>query len=485
MLPSLEYSPLVYRWVGADSPIQPFQRIPYTVLGATAFGPQSIVALVLGDVRSGKSDMTAYFGVLPLLLVIIGGWKCWRNPLVKYLVGLAVVVWIYSWASSSLLHGILYLVPLLDISREADRFYYLTNFATALLAGFGAQLLFIDRNADELASLSKLLSVLKWAVIAFAGLLVLASLHLTAELSEKTYLSFFLLAASYTLLVFLQKPRETRAAQFIAIFLIAWDLYSFGSMIQDKNERQKINGDALAHLVYHRNLAGYIKSQPGMPRVHFDMEAGPNIGNTYAVPITWAMGATLLKDFSAGYGSQRQFDLLGVRYIVRPKSVASSAAPVYEDHMWKAYENPTALPRAWVVHRVESDQSDRNFDLRRVALIDHPLDTTLSESSNDAADTVRWLRYEPNLVEVEVTTETAGLLVLGEVYYPGWNAQVDGTPAKIYRTDELVRGVSVTRGTHRVLLRYQPASVRWGAILTILTFVLVCGGACYTLRPLS
>jgi hypothetical protein len=425
--------------------------------------------LVLGDVRSGKSDMTAYFGVLPLLLVIIGGWKCWRNPLVKYLVGLAVVVWIYSWASSSLLHGILYLVPLLDISREADRFYYLTNFATALLAGFGAQLLFIDRNADELASLSKLLSVLKWAVIAFAGLLVAASLHLTAELSEKTYLSFFLLAASYALLVFLQKPREIRAAQFIAIFLIAWDLYSFGTMIQDKKERQKINGDALAHLVYHRNLAGYIKSQPGMPRVHFDMEAGPNIGNTYEVPITWAMGATLLKDFSAGYGSQRQFDLLGVRYIVRPKSVASSAAPVYEDDMWKAYENPTALPRAWVVHRVESDQSDRNYDLKRVALIDQPLDTTLSESSNDAADTVRWLHYEPNLVEVEVTTETAGLLVLGEVYYPGWNAQVDGTPAKIYRTDELVRGVSV----------------RWGAILTILTFILVCGGACYTLRPLS
>jgi uncharacterized membrane protein YfhO len=150
------------------------------------------------------------------------------------------------------------------------------------------------------------------------------------------------------------------------------------------------------------------------------------------------------------------------------------------------------LPRAWVVHRVEFDQSDqrrpdldRNFDLRRIALIDQPLDATLSESSNDAADTVRWLHYEPNLVEVEVTTETAGLLVLGEVYYPGWNAQVDGTPARIYRTDGLVRGVSISRGTHRVLLRYQPASVRWGAILTILTFILVCGGACYTLRSLS
>jgi uncharacterized membrane protein YfhO len=175
-----------------------------------------------------------------------------------------------------------------------------------------------------------------------------------------------------------------------------------------------------------------------------------------------------------------------------PKNVAASAVPVYEDAMWKAYENPTALPRAWVVHRVEFDQSDqrrpdldRNFDLRRIALIDQPLDATLSESSNDAADTVRWLHYEPNLVEVEVTTETAGLLVLGEVYYPGWNAQVDGTPARIYRTDGLVRGVSISRGTHRVLLRYQPASVRWGAILTILTFILVCGGACYTLRSLS
>jgi hypothetical protein len=494
LLPSYEYSPLAYRWVGGDSPIKPFERIPYPILAATAFGPQSLFSFIFSEVHSGKSAFSTYFGVLPLVLVIVGAWRYWREPLVRYLAALAVLAWIYTWASFSLLHGILYLVPHLDIAREADRFIYLTDFAMAILAGFGVQLMFVDRDLDAFSSLTKFFSVFKWIIIGFGGLVVAANMHFPIAVTEKTYLSFFFLASAYALLMFVQRARQITGAQIALVFLIAWDLYSFNWLIQSKTEVQKQNVDALAQLVSDHKLAGFIKAQPGMARVHFDMEAGPNIGDTYAVPITWAMGATLLKDFSAGYGSQRQLDLLGVRYIVRPKNVAYSAAPVYEDDMWKAYENPTALPRAWVVHRVELDQSDQrppkqvldqNFDLRRIALIDHPLDTTLSESSNDAADTVRWLRYEPNLVEVDVTTETAGLLVLGEVFYPGWTAQVDGTAAKIYRTDELVRGVSITKGTHRVLLRYQPASVRWGAILTILTFVLVCGGACYTLRSLS
>src|SRR5262249_9617434 len=122
LLPTLEYSRLAYRWVGADSPIRPFERVPYSVLGDTAFGPQSLFAFVLGEADSGKSDMTTYFGVLPLILVIIGVWKYWSNSLVRYLAALAVLAWVYTWASLSLLHGVLYLSPYLDIAREADRF---------------------------------------------------------------------------------------------------------------------------------------------------------------------------------------------------------------------------------------------------------------------------------------------------------------------------------------------------------------------------
>src|SRR5262245_32307835 len=160
LLPSAEYSRLAYRWVGAATPLQPLQRIPYSVLADTAFGPQSLFAFILGEVDAGKSDMTTYFGVLPLILVIIGAWKYWRNPFVRYLTALAVLAWIYTWASSSFLHGLLYLVPNLELAREADRFIYLTHFAMALLAGFGVQLLFVDRKRNDVLSLFTLQTIL-------------------------------------------------------------------------------------------------------------------------------------------------------------------------------------------------------------------------------------------------------------------------------------------------------------------------------------
>jgi hypothetical protein len=495
LLPSLEYSRLAYRWVGAENPIRPFERIPYSALAETAFGPQSLFAFVLGEADAGKSDMTTYYGVLPLILMIIGLWKYCSNSLVRYLGALAALAWIYTWSSSSLLHGVLYLSPLLDIAREADRFIYATNFSMAVLAGFGVQFLFADRQLNESLSLSRLLSILKWVVIGFAALLVAASLHFPISVTEKTYLSFFFLASSYGLILFLARVRKTAVAQFIVVFLIAWDLYSFDWVIEAKTGKQRTGPEALAELRYDGKLASFIKAQPGMPRVHFDMEGSHNIGNTYGVPVTWAMSATLLADYTNGIGYDRQRELLGVRYIVRLKGgkhLAKSVGPaVYSDDLWDVYEDPDAMPRSWIVHQVEVDSSnqrppqqviDPGFDLRRIAVVDQPLDVPLERVPSESTDAIRWLAYEPNRVELEVGTEGAGLVVLGEVYYPGWKAFVNGSPAKLYRADGLVRGVVVPKGTHRVSVRYEPASVRWGAILSVVTLLTVCGIAITSVR---
>src|SRR5262249_33674672 len=157
-----------------------------------------------GEVDAGNSDMTTYFGVLPVILVIIGAWKYWHQSLVRYLVGLAVLAWVYSWGASSFLHGVLYLIPNLDVAREADRFIYLNNFAMAILAGYGVQFLFVDRTPGQAVSIGGLLAILKWVTIGFAALLVLASFHFPIQVTEKTYLSFFFLASAYALLLFLR-----------------------------------------------------------------------------------------------------------------------------------------------------------------------------------------------------------------------------------------------------------------------------------------
>ena len=65
----------------------------------------------------------------------------------------------------------------------------------------------------------------------------------------------------------------------------------------------------------------------------------------------------------------------------------------------------------------------------------------------------------------------AGSWLLSENYYPGWRATIDDQTAPIYRVDSGLRGLVVPRGHSRVVLRYAPASVYWGGLLTAMAFL--------------
>ncbi len=67
--------------------------------------------------------------------------------------------------------------------------------------------------------------------------------------------------------------------------------------------------------------------------------------------------------------------------------------------------------------------------------------------------------WQATRVEVEVEARRAGVLVLGDAYYPGWVAELDGVRAPILRADVLFRAVEVPPGKHRVVFSYRPLSL--------------------------
>jgi hypothetical protein len=76
------------------------------------------------------------------------------------------------------------------------------------------------------------------------------------------------------------------------------------------------------------------------------------------------------------------------------------------------------------------------------------------------------LSYTPGSITVETEAQRPALLVVAETYYPGWHATVDGQPAAILRANYLSQGVVVPEGKHTVELRYEPDSLRTGAVLS-------------------
>lgn len=86
---------------------------------------------------------------------------------------------------------------------------------------------------------------------------------------------------------------------------------------------------------------------------------------------------------------------------------------------------------------------------------------------------VRWLRYEPEQLTLEVETPRAAALVITDSYRSGWTATVDGLDAEILPAFVAFRSVTVPAGSHRVELRYRSPGLKAGVLVSLVTLVFV------------
>ena len=173
--------------------------------------------------------------------------------------------------------------------------------------------------------------------------------------------------------------------------------------------------------------------------------------------------------------------LLNVKYLLSLDPLPTPLMLVYDKEV-KVYANPESFSRAFLVHRVETVRDGPEAlarllalgsELRQIAVLEGPAgsfpDASVAEKEGGTGDRVRILAYSPRQVEIEVDASSPGLLVLGDTYFPGWKAEVDGEKVPIFRTDYLLRGVAVDRGSHRVRFFYRPDSFYIGLGLTIVS----------------
>jgi hypothetical protein len=150
----------------------------------------------------------------------------------------------------------------------------------------------------------------------------------------------------------------------------------------------------------------------------------------------------------------------------------------------KIYRNTHAFPRAFVIHRIVPAASQdeaialiqqTDFDPSTQAVIEGDLPpaqlAVLAEGQATGGSTVEITEYQDQRVELRVTTERPGLLVLSDTYYPGWKAYVDGEETAIYPTDVALRSVYIEPGEHEVMFVYSPASFKLGVLISGLSLL--------------
>lgn len=139
----------------------------------------------------------------------------------------------------------------------------------------------------------------------------------------------------------------------------------------------------------------------------------------------------------------------------------------------KIYENLEAQPRAfwiydwqWAQDVAAAIEAMRvpNFDPGKTAVVIG--EDTVGSSPSGGSGTIEILNYAPESISLRASSDSDGLLVLTDAFYPGWEATVDGLPTTIRQVDGLFRGVFLSAGVHQVEFFFQPRSYRLGIILS-------------------
>ncbi len=149
------------------------------------------------------------------------------------------------------------------------------------------------------------------------------------------------------------------------------------------------------------------------------------------------------------------------------------------------YENLRARPRAWLVGKVltvteaealgalhSSRLADGSaFDPAQVALVEEPQGFTQRVLDRDATARVTYL--SDGRMEVETRANAPAFLVTSDVFYPGWEATVDGVPARLFRANYVLRGLPVPAGTHTIRFEFRPRSFYRGAAVSAASLLLL------------
>jgi len=472
-LPLLQFIIFARRFVGPTEAVDGFDKLSYSAFTSSVFQLDQVWGFI-DPTKSGAVNATNFIGIVAAPLLVVGIGCCYfilRTPLAKgcfrhRLVALfAILLTLFCFlAMFNLgLPRIMYFIPGLTTNRHLSEYMYLAAFGVALLSAIA-----VDR------------AIWPW----FHSII-------------RLYPSGSRRMASFA--------RAVLCIGLCALFVRS--IAAIPYMHFDKSnydvEAHYQNNFALKKVLYPdsalRDLYRIIPFYDGSgPRYNF------NVADQVRFFDTYGLTNIMLSDFhhalslalGDNFGANKEiFDLLNIRWLLTTSKVADN---VRQSHLnglsdqgdisidslaWggphgayrqtgtmRLFENRTRPGYAWVVsnYDISNDSAPLILDriarepglLRRTAIVSAGTSNAalpLSDSTKQPVETdVTVVDYKPNHIRLRVHTNTGGILVVSEIYYPGWSARIGGSDTAILKVNGLLRGIPVPKGVADVEMIFRP-----------------------------
>lgn len=448
-----------------------------------------------------------YAGVMSLFLVILGIFLKlkinYQKEVYLFLFFLAVLSLFLIMGNKSAVFGWLYALPVLPVTRVPTRWALFLDFSLAALAGISFSALSSNLSKDTRQNLriifrKFLKPIALWLPLVFAPIvcMLLANKHIGSIERIIYFFIFFYIFIGFIFVRLFGKFRKEY--NFIFVILVCLDLFIANAMTNPAlpavypGEKPSLN-------FQDNPLVKYLKTDKDIFRVSgllYPINSGQAI-QIFTLGYMGGFHYVRLGDFRGqtnpqGSGSLSWFELRGdplsqfidfynVKYLITEYDLSRFWPQKYESvaGFIGLYRNKNVFPRAYFVSDYEVMPDGKGI-LKRMEQVDLRKKVILEEDPGfigniyqDTPGEVKITNYRTQEIELQADVKGDGLLVMSEVYYPGWQAYVDGEKTKIFRANYVFRAISLGPGKHKIKFIYSPFSVKFGLFITLLTTIVL------------
>jgi len=486
----------LFRWLVEGKRLQPLLVFAGVMVLSVAIGGMQLLPtmeMTQRSVRFGEGYIKdVNFGLLPwqYLTKLVApdffghpstgnSWGFFNYQETTFYIGIAgavaMLLGIVKWSSLSRTEKFFWtggvLVLLFGFDSPLGKLIYTTGFPGLSTSAAGRVfMLFSLCGAVMTAGLVRIAREVRlrdWIVVGLMGTAVTATGLGMPGLEEKINtavrnLAFpLLLAAGIAGALF--ATRRWPRMRWILIAVIVVDLFRFGWKYTPFTDPRWMFPDS--------KVTTFLRQQPGLFRIEREDRniLPPNTWEAYHLMTTSGYDPMAVREYAIAYqtevnleenpGASRYVVLhthdpealgkFGVKYLV--------ALELNQDWLNKSRINNT-----WK-QVFESDGPDG-----RLLVLENPRFQEVIRMENPLQGKVTVQEFSPGVIRAEVESTASGRMLVTQMDYPGWKAEVNGWPVPIERAG-VFQAIPVEGGKSTVTLRYTPASFRMGIWLTMLS----------------
>lgn len=469
-------------------------------------------------------DAAPYMGIAVIALAIFGFGYYRKDVFVQFLLALSLFALILSFGYTlPILYDFFYYnVPSFNKFRAPSMALAMMQFAVPIMAGYGLTAV-LKIGKEKLDKKNKKIIMLyvygagAFLILAFLFTTVFKSGYMSAlEGSENGYFKnvssqvadfnpfifssmsadfwfsavILIISAIFIYLFAIGKLRKTLFLTGIfALFII--DLWRVGFRPMEYEEKKSLS---VEEAEFRRtDVIDYLKSDNSVFRIADFSYNSPNAPAYFLLENVNGYHSAKLRvyqdmlDFvenksTSMITSPFMWNLLNVKYMIFKGPIGDNLQPVFQSPSTGSYvyQNPTMLPRAYFVNRVEKASELEilghlkagDFNPREVAFVEESINQSITPPDPGASAEVTQKKNE--YIKIEANATGANFLIVSEVYYPvSWKAYIDGKEVPIHKTNFLLRGIIVPNGKHIVELKFHSENFVFGKTLSTIANIVV------------